>query len=54
MTCCNIFKLFGLVQLCPTHGPRAACCRFEGFVLPSLGVRCSKRILHTDKLYLFW
>jgi len=38
----------GLNQLCPTRGP------VEGFVRPSLGVRCSKSILHTDNLSLIW
>jgi len=35
-----------LNQLCPTRGP------VEGFVRPSLGVRCRKNILHTDNLSL--
>jgi len=33
--------------------PRPACCPIEGFVLPSLGFRCSKSILHADNLSLF-
>jgi len=33
--------------------PRAACGPVEGFVRPSLGVRCSENILHTDNLPLF-
>jgi len=46
-------KLFGpgnlaLDQLCPTHSP------FQGFMRPSLGFRCSKSILHTENLSLFW
>jgi len=36
-----------LIQLCPTRGP------VEGFVRPSLGVRCGENILHTDSLSLF-
>jgi len=41
----NISKQLG--QLCPSRGP------VEGFVRPSLGFRCSKRILYTDNLSLF-
>jgi len=37
-----------LKQLCPTHGSP------ESFVWSSLGFRCSKIILHTDNLSLFW
>jgi len=29
------------MQLCPTHGPWAACGPVEGFVRPSLGFRSS-------------
>jgi len=36
-----------LNQLCPTRGP------VEGFVRPSLGLRCSKSIPHTDNLSYF-
>jgi len=43
-----------LDQLCPTHGPWATCGPVAGFVRPSLGFRCSKSILHTDNLSLFW
>jgi len=43
-----------LDQLCPTRSPWAACSPGDGFVQPSLGFRCSKRILHTDNLSLFW
>ena len=43
------FTIFvDLSQLCPTRGP------VEGFVRPSSGVRCSKSVLHTDNLSLFW
>jgi len=34
--------------------PQAACGPVEGFVLPSLGFRCSKNILHTDNSPIFW
>jgi len=34
--------------------PRLACGPVEGFVRPSRGLRCSKSILHTDNLSLFW
>jgi len=34
--------------------PRAGCGPVEGFVLPSLGFRCSKSVLHTDNQSLFW
>jgi len=34
--------------------PRAACGPLEGFVRPSLGCRCSKSILYSDNLFLFW
>jgi len=37
-----------------TSNPRLACGPVEGFVRPSLGVRCSKSILCTDNLSLFW
>jgi len=43
-----------LEQLCPTRGPRAACGPVEGFVRPSLSFCCSKSILCTDNLSLFW
>ena len=46
---CLISK--GLDQQCPI---RAACGSVEGFVRPSLGFHCSKSILHTDTLSLFW
>jgi len=39
--------LLGLDQLCPIRSPG------EGFVRPSLGFRCSKRILRSDNLSLF-
>ena len=38
----------GLALLCPTRGP------VEGFVRSRLGFRCSKSILHTDNLSLFF
>jgi len=31
-----------------------ACSPVEGFVRPSLGVCCSKSIIHTHNLSLFW
>ena len=37
-----------LDQLCSTRGP------VKGFMRPSLGFRCSKSILHTDNLSVFW
>jgi len=39
---------FLTVQLCPTRGPT------NGFVRPSLGFRCSKSILYSGNLSLFW
>jgi len=33
---------------------RGTCGPVEGFVRPSLGFRCSKSILHTHSLSLFW
>jgi len=40
--------LSGLDQLCPTRGP------VESFVRPNVGFRCSKSILYSDNLSLFW
>jgi len=34
--------------------PRAGCGPLEDFVHPSLGFRCSKSIIHTGNLFLFW
>jgi len=45
--------LYTLNHLCPIRGPPAACGPVEGFVLPSLGVCCSKSIVHTGNLPLF-
>jgi len=51
--CCYRFSADKLlVQLCPTCDPRAACSLIEGFVLPSLGLGCSKSNLYTDNLSL--
>jgi len=33
-------------QLCPTNGSWGACGPVEDFVMPNLGFRCSKSILH--------
>jgi len=49
----NVGKAFSsedLRQLCPTRGHRASCGPGEGFVRLSLGLRCSKSILHTGNL----
>ena len=43
-----------LVQPCPIRSPGAACGTIESFVRPSLGFCCSKSILYTDNLSLFW
>jgi len=40
--------MHALEQLYPNRGP------VEGFVQPILGFGCSKSILHTDNLSLFW
>jgi len=46
---------FGAATFKPaTSKPLAACHPVQGFVRPSLRFRCSKCILHTDNLSLFW
>jgi len=46
--------LNGLNQLCPTRSSQAACGPGKGFVRPALGFCCSRSILHTENLSLFW
>jgi len=35
---------YAIEQLCPNHGPRAACGPVEGFVRPSLGFAIVKLV----------
>jgi len=39
-------NIFVIDQLCPTSGSWGACGPVEGLVMPNLGFRCSKSILH--------
>jgi len=48
------YELTLLFTRAAMSNPRAACGPVEGFVWPSLGFRCSKNILHTDNVSLFW